>query len=81
MNFSRSRFEYCFFVLFLMNWFKYKPFRSALDEEFHLILLLSFIVFSQVLNSRSSDFMILGACGIFRVSPSKSYVLVGFFVK
>ena len=42
MNFSRSRFRNCFCELFLMNWFKYKPRRSTLDEELHLILLSSF---------------------------------------
>ena len=33
MSFSRSHFRCCIFVLFLMNWFKYKPFRSTLDED------------------------------------------------
>ena len=63
-KFSRSRFEYC---AFLMNCFKYKPFRSTLDEEFHLILLSSFIVSIWILNTRSSHFVFLGARARFQV--------------
>ena len=55
-NFSRSRFEYCFCVLFWK-----KPFRSTLDEEFNLTLLSSFIVSIWILNTRSSHFVFLGA--------------------
>ena len=33
-----------FFLLFFMNWFECKHFRSALDEDLHLIFLLSFIM-------------------------------------
>ena len=78
--FWRSCFEYCFCVLFLMNSFKYKHFRSTLYEKFHLVLPSSFIVSISVLNSRSSHFVFLGAHGIFRVSPSKKYVLVFFLL-
>ena len=49
-----------------MNWFKYKPCRSTLDEELHLIVLSSFIVSIYVLNTKSSDFVFLGACVIFQ---------------
>ena len=61
MNFSRSLFRNCIFVLFLVNWFKYKPFRPTLDEDLHLILLSFFIVWIQVLNSRICHFVFLGA--------------------
>ena len=76
MNFSRSRIRNYIFVLFLMNWFKCKPFRSTLDEEFHLILLSSFTVSIQRLNSRSSHFVFIGARARFPVFLLQKYVLV-----
>ena len=56
-----------FFVLFFMNWFDYKHFRSYLDEDSHLILLLSFVVSICVLNSRSRHLAFLGVRSTFQV--------------
>ena len=60
MNFSRSHFRNCIFVLFLMNWSKYKHFRSTLHEDFHLIALSLLIVSIQVLKSGRSQFVFSG---------------------
>ena len=76
MNFSRFHFRNYIFVLFLMNWFKYKHFRSTLDEDLHLILPSFFIVSIYVLNSRSSHFVLLGARARFQVFLFKKYILV-----
>ena len=60
MYFSRTHFRNCIFVLFLMNWSKYKHFRSTLHEDFHLIALSLFIVSIQVLKSGRSQFVFSG---------------------
>ena len=71
MNFSRSHFRNYIFPLFMMNWFKHKNFRSTFDEDLYLVLLSSFIVSIQVLNSRRSHFMFLGARARFQASLGK----------
>ena len=68
-----------FFVLFFMNWFDYKHFRSYLDKDSHLILLLSFVVSIYVLNSRSRHLAFLGVRSTFQVFLLKNYVLVFFY--
>ena len=60
MYFSKTNFRNCIFVLFLMNWSKYKHFRSTLHEDFHLIPLSPFIVSIQVLKSGRSQFVFSG---------------------
>ena len=64
MYFSRTHFRNGIFVLFLMNWLKYKRFRASLHEVVHLIHLSSFIVSMQVLNSGSSPFVFSIQCQI-----------------
>ena len=64
MYFSKTNFRNCIFVLFLMNWSKYKHFRSSLHEVLHLIHLSSFIVSIQVLNSGRSPFVFSIQCQI-----------------
>ena len=78
MSFSRSHFRNCIFVLSLMNWFKYKPSRSTLNQDLHLILAPSFILSIQVLNSRSSHFLFLGARARFQVFFVKKVCFVVF---
>ena len=67
MNFSGSHFRKCIFVLFLINWSKYKHFRSTLHEDLHLMHLSSFIVSIQFLNSGGSHFVFLIAHARFQV--------------
>ena len=76
MNFSRSHFRNCIFVLFLMNWSKWKHFRSSLHEVLHLIHLSSFIVSIQVLKSRSSNFVFSGDHARFQAFLLKIYFSV-----
>ena len=79
MNFSRSRFRNCFCELFLMNWFKYKPGRSSLNEELHLILLSSFNRIHLGSKFKKQPFRAFrGPCKISRFFLSKNYVLVFF---
>ena len=76
-NLSRSRFRSFFFlVLFFMNWFEYKQFRSTLDKDLHLILPLFFIVSIYVLNSWSSHLVFLGVHATFQVFLLKNYVFL-----
>ena len=67
MYFSRTHFRNCICVLFLMNWLKYKHFRSSLHKVLHLIHLSSFIVSIQVLNSGSSHLVFSGGRARFQV--------------
>ena len=66
-SFQGPALDIVYFVLFFINWFEYKHFRSTLDEDVHFILLLSFIVSIWVLNSRSRHLVFLGVRPTFQV--------------
>ena len=67
-------------VCFSLNCIKDKHFRFISGEQFHLILLLSFMVCVYILNSRSSHFVLSGARARFQVLLLKNQVLVFFLL-